>query len=203
MGLDYSFVLYFKRQDPWHLLEGAARFADHDLKEQTAILYPGEIMRLPFEAWAGTEKKLPIPYDDDSKEWDFMTSLYFDPDEPLRDFVERNGMEDVYNKEQISIGYIYLTVYNDWREYDDSYDPNLIRLQFMSAGTRMSILFAESLSMRRAFTRYLRDYQGVYGLLDREMDAVLFWLRGEEMDVAIPDAWMGLKEIEDYLSGEQ
>jgi hypothetical protein len=40
-------------------------------------------------------------------------------------------------------------------------------------------------------------------LIDREMDAVLFWLRGEEMDVAIPDAWMGLKEIEDYLSGEQ
>ena len=200
MGLDYSFVLYFKRQDPWHLLEGAARFADQGLKEQTAILYPGEIMRLPFEAWAGTEKLLPIPYDDDSKEWDFMTSLYFDPDEPLRDYVERNRMEDVYNKEQISIGYIYLTVYNDWREYGDSYDPNLIRLQFMSAGTHMSILFAESLSMRRAFIRYLRDYQGVYGLIDREMDAVLFWLRGEEMDVVMPHAWMGLKEIDEYLN---
>jgi len=201
MGLDYSFVLYFKRQDPWCLLEGVARFADHDLKEQTAILYPGEIMRLPFEAWAGTEKKLPIPHDDDSDEWDFMTSLYFDLDEPLRDYADRHGMEDACKNGKIAIGYIYLTVYNDWQGYGESYDPSLIRLQFMSAGTTMSILFAESLSMRRAFIRYLRDYQGVYGLIDREMDAVLFWLRGEEMEAVIPDAWMGLKEIEDYLGG--
>jgi hypothetical protein len=200
MGLDYSFVLHFKQQDPWKLLEGLSAFADQGLQEHTAILYPGEIMRLPFEAWAGTEEKLPIPFDDDSKEWDFMTSLYFEPDEELIDYAENNGIADAREQKQIAIGYIYLTVDNKWQADGDQASPPMLRLQFTAATSRMSILFTESYSMRNAFIRYLEDYQGVCGLIDREMDAVLFWLRGEEMEVELPGAWMGLKEIEDYLN---
>jgi len=135
MGLDYSFVLFFKRQDPWQLLDGVAQFADHSLKDHTAVRYPDQIMRLPFEAWAGTEKKLPIPYDDDSKEWDFMTSFYFDLDEELLDYTENSGLQDAVRNQRIAVGYIYLTVYNDWRDYDDSYDPDLILLNFSAATT--------------------------------------------------------------------
>jgi len=202
MGLDYSFLLFFKKQNPWNLLEGVAEFADHNLESNTAIRLRNKIMRLPFESWAGTEKKLPIPYYDGSNEWKFMTSLYFEVDDELYDYAEYNKIEDVEMQQRVAVGYIYLTVCRDSSVYSESYDPNLILLHFAAATTRMSTLFARSYSMRKTFTSLLDRFQGVYGLIDRENDAVLFWLRGKGLEVEIPDAWMALTEIEAYRDGE-
>lgn len=63
----------------------------------------------------------------------------------------------------------------------------------------MSILLAQSQAVREPFIHLLEKYQGIYGLIDREMDAMLFWLRDKAMEVNLPDAWMGLAEIENTL----
>ena len=195
MGLDYSFILFFKRQDPWHILEGLAEFAVLSLENHTPIHYPDRIMRLPFEAWAGTEELLPISYDDQSKRWDFITVLYFEPDEELYHFALRNRRDISKSHERIPVGCIYLTVHSDWSSMGKCYDPNLFMLELTAATSDMSILFAQSHSMRAAFVNLLEKYQGVYGLIDREEDAVLFWLEGSQVEVEIPHAWMPLSEI--------
>jgi len=199
MGLDYSILCFFERQDPWQILDGVAEFADHGLSSHTAVQYPNQIMRLPFEAWAGTESKDPIPYDDDRKSWDFMTSLLFDKDEEVSEFADHYDLDEGLDQKQVSIGYIYLTVYNNWEGYGESYDPGLILLQFTAATTNMSLLLAQSQAVRKPFIQLLEKYRGVYGVIDNEMDGILFWLRNQVMDVRIPDAWGSLKEIDDYL----
>lgn len=206
MGLDYSFMLYLESQDPWRLLEGVGAFADPYPIKETVVLYPDRRQILPFESWAGTEDH--IMFDDDSEEWNFMTSLYLDPDEALTDYVDRwegnvrrQSDEQDWNaprdeQQRVGIGYIYLTVYNS---HSGRSSQNLIQLQFAAATTSMSILFCESISMRRTFIHLLEGFRGVYGLIDRENDAVVIWFKGKEMDEIIPYAGMPLNEIEDYL----
>lgn len=199
MGLDYSIMLFFERQDPWPIMEGVAQFADHNLKTHTAVRYPDKIIRLPFEPWAGTEEITPIPYDDQSKEWDFMTSLYFRKDQEVSDYANYYHLDEGPSQERVAIGYIYLTIYNNWEAYGASWDPDLILFQFMAATSHMSVLMADSPAICEPFIDLLEHYRGVYGLIDREMDAELIWLRGKEHQVIIPHAWMSLAEIEAYL----
>lgn len=199
MGLDYSVLLFFERQDPWQILDGVAQFADHSLEEHTAIRYPDKIMRLPFESWAGTEKLNPIPYNDQSEAWNFMTSLYFEKDDEVEDYAFQYDLDEEYDQKVVAIGYIYLTVYNNWEGYGDCWDPAQILLRFAAATSNMSILMANSGAMRKPFMGLLEQYRGLYGVIDREMDGVLFWLRGEQIDANIPDPWMGISAIDEYL----
>jgi len=203
MGLDYSIMLFFERQDPWQILDGVAEFADHSLGKHTAIQYPNQIMRLPFESWAGTEKLDPIPFDDQSDAWEFMASLYFEKDAELSDYAEGYDLDKGSDQKKVPIGYIYLTVHNNWKGYGESWDPGLILFQFTAATSNMSILFAQSQAVRELFIHLLQKYRGVYGLIDREMDAVLIWLRNKVMNVEIPHAWMGLMEIDAYLDSDR
>ena len=203
MGLDYSIMLFFKPQDPWPILEGVAEFADHNLKEHTAIQYPDKIMRLPFESWAGTEKLNPIPYDDQSECWDFTTSLYFEIDDEVADYADRHNLTpEGPDQRYVSVGYIYLSVNRLWRGDDDPTKPGWLMLCFTAAATNMSILMAGSPAVRKPFIDLLERFHGTYGLIDREGDAVLIWLRDKEMDEVIPHAYMDLAEIEDYLGDE-
>jgi hypothetical protein len=199
MGLDYSVLLFFERQDPWQILEGVAEFAEHGIGKHTAIAYPDQLMRLPFEAWAGTEKLDPIPYNDQSKSWEFMTSLLFEKDAEVQDYADRYDLDRGPEQKRVAIGYIYLTVYNNWEGYSDCWDPGQILFQFAAATSNMSIMMAQSMAVRKPFAVLLKRYRGLYGVIDREMDGVLFWLRGKEMDVDIPDSWMGIQAIDDYL----
>lgn len=199
MGLDYSFLLFFKRQDPWHILEGLAEIAEQDLEEHTAIRYPDRILRLPFIPFAGTADKLPIPHDDPAPSWDFMTSLVFEPDDELLDYIVDHPRTNLHGDEKVPVGYIYLTVYNDLSQFSDAYDPDLILLRLSAATSNMSILFSFSLSMRTAFSRLLQEFEGAYGVIDRENDGNLFWWYGLETDEDIPDASMSPAQIGDYL----
>ncbi len=199
MGLDYSILCFFEKQDPWQILDGVAGFADHGLKKHTAIQYPDKIIRLPFEAWAGSETSDPIPYDDGSKSWEFMTSLLFEKDEFVSDYAYDYDLDEGTDQTHVSVGYIYLSVYRHWKGYDDTYDPALILLQFAAASSNMSLLLAQSSAVRKPFIHLLENYRGVYGVIDNEMDGILFWHRNRVMDIRIPDAWGRLKEIDDYL----
>ena len=199
MGLDYSIMLFFKPQDPWRILDGVAEFADYGLQGHAAIQYPDQIMRLPFSPWAGTEKLDPIPYDDQSESLDFMTSLIFEKDAEVAEYAERYDLDEGSDQQEVSIGIIYLTVYNHWKADETANKPGLLMFQFTAATTNMSILMAESLAVRNPFIQILERYHGLYGLIDREMDAVLIWLHDQQMEEVIPSAYMSLAEIEAYL----
>jgi hypothetical protein len=199
MGLDYSFNLFFRVQDPWQILDGLGAMAVHRMDAVTPIIYPDRIVYLPFEAWAGTETRLPIHYSDRDDAYDFITVLSFEPDSELIDYHQRDNPPIASENQRVEIGYIYMTLYPNSCAYLKEYDPWLIMLRLAAATSSMSILFWESDAIRSAFSKLLERYKGVYGLIDREEEGTLFWLRGQTMDVNLPDVNMSLRTIESYL----
>ena len=199
MGLDYSFNLFFRIQDPWQILDGLGAMAVHRLDAVTPIIYPDRIIYLPFEAWAGTETRLPIHYSDRDEAYDFMTVLSFEPDPELLDYYHRDNPQVTGKSQRVEIGYIYMTLYPNSCAYSEDFDPWLSMIRLEAATSNMSILFIESPSMHRAFIDLLERFKGVYGVIDREEEGILFWLRGQTMDVNIPDGCMSLRTIESYL----
>lgn len=199
MGLDYSYVLIFKRQDLWRLLEGVAELSSPN-GESTSIFFPNRILELPFEAWSETPDKL--FFDDTPDRIEFMTCLDFHPDEALIDYASRNLLPPDNQPdgiEPISIGIIYLTVFNNPADLYDHADDNLIVLRFQAATSNMSILFCESSSINAAMVQLLDKHEGICGILDFEDSAQLIWWRGQEATVELPHAYLELSEIEALL----
>ena len=206
MGMDYRYLLFFERDARLDVLERLAEMAEHDADHQTILRLPDREVVLPFSGWQETGAR--IAWDDPSPTWDFMTVLCFEPDESMTYYLER--MSSRFGAEQAGddagdlldpqgracIGYVYLTVHNDMTEWPSETGEDLVLFEFGTPGSSMSVLFTESESIRRTFVHLLETCRGVYGLLDMEDPAELFWLRGEEMDERLPTASLPLAEIE-------
>ena len=75
-----------------------------------------------------------------------------------------------------------------------------IIFEFGTTGTQMSLLFANSTSIRETFIRLLEKNQGLCGVFNREVDwPELFWLKGKRYSKSIRSAFMLPEEIEDEL----
>jgi hypothetical protein len=204
MGLDFSYRLFFPSASRFEVLEGLAEMAEPELEKGTWLVFPDRVLSLPFEAWLDTSSRL--NWDDPSSKWDFMTVLRFALDPAIIDYLERQGHPRVTEKlqaaldvpsssnPQVGIGYIYLTV-----DYRAEVGDGLVLFQFDTTGTKMSLLFVESQSIRQAFIRLLESCQGVYGILDMEDSAELIWWKGREMSVRLPHAYLTSAEIEEFL----
>ncbi len=203
MGLDYSYALIFKRQDVWQLLEAVAKLSSQGTKH-TSILFPDHTLKLPLEAWADTPEQL--FFDDLSDQIQFMTCLDFTPDEALIDYADRYNNKPNERPDGttvITIGVIYLTVFNDPGDWGGEQNSDLIVLQFMAATSNMSILFCESTSIRAAMIGLLEQNEGLYGILDREDAAELIWWHGQEVSVELDHAYLKMAEIEQLVPPER
>jgi len=201
MGLDYRYLLYFRRQNLWDVLQGIAAISQPS-QLPSLIVFPDHMLTLSLKGW-GKKERLINPND---PEFGFMTAIYFPADEAITEYLHRVSPEhfDSMSKESplgLPVGYIYLTVYNDLSVFEDKdWDPDLVMMEFSTPGTRMSLLFSESESIRKRFVSLLETYQGVCGVLDLESEARVIWLKGKRLDLRIPDAWMSPDEIEEILN---
>lgn len=199
MGLDYSYLLYFKRERLWEALQGLASFT-RPSQNQTLVVFPDHILLLPLEPWYAEHRM--VKYD--AAQFPFTICVYFREDEAIREYVMRifrDQYEEMAKESPLGmpIGTIYLTAYNDLRKFSSSFDNNeLVLLEFGTTGTRMSLLFAESRSIRERFEELLEAHQGVYGILNREGPAKLIWCNGHRADYELPDAFMKPEEIAAY-----
>jgi hypothetical protein len=210
MGLDYSYRLFFRRQSLRDVLQGVAAFSRPGVG-QVSIRFPDRVMELPFKAMTGTGEQ--IAYDDPKPEWDLATSLYFDVDDDILAYLDEyrdaiaqqdRGQGECPSRSQearVAIGYIHLTVYRDLSALGERYsNPDVIMLRFSAATSSMSLLFADSQSIRNGFTRLLSAHGGICGLLDREYDVAAIWWRGETTFREIPFFnWLSFSKIEHYL----
>ena len=206
MGLDYRYLLFFERGARLDVLERLAEMADSDPDRRTILVGPDGPVTLPFSGWLKTGQR--ISWDDTSPTWDFMTVLCFEPDEAIEYYLDRlprsprddggeDDNEDAHDEHGLAaIGYIYLTLHNDMSDWPSETGEDLVLFEFGTPGTSMSVLFTESESVRKGFTHLLETCSGVYGLLDMEDMADLFWWRGEEMADRLPTANVSLAEIE-------
>lgn len=198
MGLDYSYLLYFKREHLWDALQGVSAIAQ-PLGPPTRFRFPDGDRFLPLQIWASKIYE----YSHDDGKFSFATSLYFEDDDLILEYVRDLGNEDEFRAppdpgglKQYPIGFIYLTVYNDLSCYSSSFtEGNLVLFDFQAATTSMSLLFEESDSIRRRFTQLLTGHGGVGGLFDNEYEGHVFWWNGQELDLYIRSAWVSPTEI--------
>lgn len=204
MGMDYEYQLYFERDALVDVLERIGTMADPTGVPTTLVL-PDRTLTLPYSTWADTPSEL--RWDDPAPRWEFATSLWFEPDGPIRDYLEPRTAGDppadsYYDDSgRARIGYVYLTVHRDLTASSGGADDtggDLVEFSFGTPGSSMSVLFLESESIRRTFAGLLESSRGVYGVFDREDPATLFWWRGRELDEELPTAEMTLAQIEEH-----
>jgi hypothetical protein len=205
MGLDFSYLLYFNREHLWEALQGVAAIAvPHHTP--TVIHFPDHELSIPLNSWVLKDRR--VHHDD--PEYSFATSLIFEEDEAIEDYFFGLGIEYTYRGppgtdegNRISIGYIYLTVYNDlsWLYPQGKPTGDLVLFDFGTTGTRMSLLFDDSTSIRKTFVKLLEKYRGVCGVFNRESGGgELFWFKGRFLSEYIGDAYMMPAEIEGMLN---
>lgn len=205
MGLDYSYMLYFKKDQLEEVLLGIAEYAEEHYPP-TKIAFPDHILEIPLDF--GLSRGKLYQYDD--AEIGFATALIFEEDKAILDWghgqeVTDNNRPPPRNGFQfpVSVGYIYLTIYNDLSMYYPEIDLDLQDLalfNFGTTGTRMSTLFYYSASIRKQFTRLLSTYRGICGIFNMDENGEVFWLNGQPIQGEIEDVWLSPDQIMDHFS---
>jgi hypothetical protein len=199
MGLDFSYLLYFKREDLWSVLQGVVAIAEQH-QPPIKIQFPGHELSIPLDSWTLKDKQ--VHHDD--PDFGFDTVLRFELDDEIEDYLGDRDYSDTNRSppepdadNKVAIGYIYLGINNDLsREYPDNDVDNLVLFDFGTPGTRMSLLFSYSTSIRKTFLELLRKHDGVCGVFNREAGGEVFWFKGREMAFDIDDPFMLPDEIE-------
>jgi len=200
MGLDYSYLLYFKREALWDALLGIASIA-RPSPLPTLVAYPDHFRAVPLEAWGKDER---IVYHNDPQ-FGFVTTIYFPADDEIITYlkhVSHSQYESMAHESPLGlpVGCIYLSVFNDPNGLEDrGIDSNLVLFEFGTPGTTMSLLFSESISIRKRFEELLIQYEGVCGVLNLEDYAHVIWLNGRPLDLRIPDPFMSPARIEKFI----
>ncbi len=196
MGLDFSYMLYFKRDHIWDALQAVIETAwAHD--PPALIHFPDHALTIPLDTWAPMDKK---DFQHDEPEFNFAIVLNFPEDEAileylrLRDKNMHSGPPDPDNKQ--GIGMIYLTVY---QEIPDQPASDLVLFNFGTTGTKMSTLFLEFDSIRKTFEELLEKVPGICGVFNRDLNGEVFWLKGRQISGEIRDPYMPPAEIEAAL----
>ncbi len=200
MGLDYSYLLYFKREALWDVLQGITSIS-RPCPLPTLVAYPDHFRLIHLEAWGRNER---IIYHDDPQ-FRFAASIYFPPDDDIITYLKHFSREkfNLLAAESplgLPVGSIYITVYNDPAVFDNRVlDPDQVLFEFGTPGSTMSILFSESVSIRKRFEDLLVQYEGVCGVLNLEDYAHVIWLNGHLLDVRIPNPFMPPSEIINFM----
>lgn len=200
MGLSFSYLLYFKRQDLWKVLQGVVAISEPH-QPPIKIQFPDHELSIPLDSWTLKDKQ--VHHDD--PDFGFDTVLRFDLDDEIEEYLGNRYYEsddrsppgpDADNK--VAIGYIYLGIDNDLsREYPDNNTDDLVLFDFGTTGTRMSLLFSYSTSIRKTFIELLEKHHGICGVFNRESGGgELFWFNGRKMDFDIGDPFKLPDEIE-------
>lgn len=192
MGLDFSYLLYFKQVHLLNAFHGLEEIAE-EINPPIKKYFPNYKNPIAIKFNGSGKKKI---YHDDP-ELDFATVLLFEEDEDILCYVnilDQGKLEpwrrilDKDGKNRIGIGFIYLTVYNNLQRESSAKrtEDDLVLFKFGTTGTKMSLLFDCSKSIRKTFVELLEKYQGVCGVFNREDGGgELFWLKGQGFSKSI------------------
>jgi hypothetical protein len=203
VGLDFSYLLYFKQEHWLEALQKVVSIAE-PLEPPTRLVFPDHEISIPMETWVHNNG---VVYAD-RPELDFSTALFFEEDEAIQEYrrdsdtVEAERCPPSENEpRKVSIGYIYLSINNDRSKIDSPNElDHLSRFNFCTPGTRMSLLFDYSPSIRKTFVELLESIPGVCGVLNREHNGVIFWWQGDQLDdIVIDDPYLPPSEIEKFI----
>ena len=84
MGLNYRYLLYFKRQRLWDVLNSLAEMADSGGMATTTVHFPGHDQVLPLTTSFGKPNEI----QHDAPEYEFILSLYFEQDPAILEYIQ-------------------------------------------------------------------------------------------------------------------
>jgi hypothetical protein len=206
MGLDYSYLLYFNRKLIWNALQAVVDISEHH-NPPTRIIFPDHELLIPLETWSSNDGI----YQFDDPEIDLHMSINFEEDKAIRDYRHRIFGEDEMRSppeidppRQVPIGYIYLTIYNNIStQYTRRGSKDLALFNFGTTGTRMSILFYDSNSIRTTFVSLLERVPGVCGVFNREDGGgEVFWYEGQTLFKEISNPFIPITDLDGLLQYE-
>ena len=198
MGMDFSYLLYFKREKIWDALQAVVEMASPH-QPPTRVLFPDHELLIPLATWQDNHAQL----NHDDPQLDFHFSLYFEEDEAIQYWRRNLGDDpslrsppDASGVKMVPVGFIYLAIHNPSSEhFPAGYTGGLVAFNFGTTGTRMSLLFDESPSIRKAFLGLLERIPGVCGVFNREDSGEVFWMDGREVYAQIEDPFLMPEEI--------
>jgi hypothetical protein len=205
MGLDYSYLLFFKKEVLRGVLEHLADMTQPSGFARTMIHFPDGGLVLPLITNQPGVAELQY----DAPELHLAATFLFSEDGAIREYL---GIGDLCNKhssllsdnqlEKEAIGLIYLSVIQDLSSFFQSeISPEVMLLNFKTTGSRMSILFQESYSIRRTFTEILKQFQGLAGAFDYEQETLeLFWLDEKLIREGLLGKSITLDDLKDLVS---
>jgi hypothetical protein len=206
MGYDFMYLLYFPRKRLWDVLIALSEIAEPSHHPDVKIHFPDQDLLIPNIASLPAEYEWPH----DAESFWFSSVYQFDADNAILQYkkdgwvvLNDHNLQATSPPEKIGIGYINLHICTDLqKELGHQKSTDLVFFRFSTSGTRMSLLFQYSTSIRKAFTSLLERFQGVCGIFYNESDFTeLFWFKGKPDYQNIPDAWMPPDEIANLLAG--
>jgi hypothetical protein len=167
MGIDYSINLYYPIEQLDAVLLKLPSIASIDAGASTAIELPnGRCISLPFNNGL---KSSVVQLKSPGSSITLDTTIIFDVDDPIRDFIRQNNWEKLLtrSRKQIpiaygaseAIGYIYLHITLGHKNAE---------MAFTAAASNMSKLFVNSESIHNKFIDFMESTKGLLGLIDIE-----------------------------------
>jgi hypothetical protein len=164
MGIDYSINLYYPIEQLDAVLLKLPSIASIDAGASTAIELPnGRCISLPFNNGL---KSSVVQLKSPGSSITLDTTIIFDVDDPIRDFIRQNNWEKLLtrSRKQIPIGYIYLHITLGHKNSE---------VAFTAATSDMSRLFVNSESIHNKFVDFMKSTNGLFGLIDIEKSRYL------------------------------
>lgn len=191
MGDYYRYHVYVQRENVWKMLRSLVKLASPACSKHMLLYVPGgDVIDVPFNSEYKTDS---LFYNEQMPKLRFDVSLWLQVDEDERSAFQEDmdGDEWYVVDEQgyVAFGYLDLTI--DFRQEKPG---SPVSFRFTSVASDMNDLMLYSRSLRRLFSRLLVDGGGICGILDfahTEDEALLWWLKGQEMERWIPEPGEG------------
>ena len=164
MGLDYSYVLRFRREQLKEILFAVVERSQLNPNPPVEVTLPGgaESLFLPFKVLP--EQIRPALFDHKFPPF-FCMSLWFDPDDPFERYAATVAAEGHPlprdSQGRVALRSVYLSIY--MKATEDNPDLEFLDFRFTPATRQMSMLFAASESVRRFFVQLLEEHDGISG----------------------------------------
>ena len=164
MGLDYSYVLRFRRSQLKEILLAMVELSMPNPDPPVEVILPGGVEKifLPFSVLPRGMNT--VSFDDRIPPF-FGMSLWFEPDAPFERYAAAQAATGYILPRdadgRIAFGSIYLSPY--MKPTKDNPDLEFLDFDFSPATRQMSMLFAASESVRRFFVQLLEEHNGISG----------------------------------------
>jgi len=200
MGLNFGYLLYFKREHLWKTLQGFVTLAER-FDPPTKLFFPDRTLDIPLEPLsAGNDG-----YKFDESEMAFFTCIPFDEDFVLAELSKSNEVNknhrsppESQSPEKVTICEIILTIHQNLAE---DLNNQYVLFEFDAVGTWMSLLFEKSPSIRTKFLSFLKENKGISGVFNYEFGGgEVIWHQGKHYKVHIEDQFILPDEIDAILN---